>query len=157
VGNWIISCRLAQGNPYDGHTLRQTIVDVESVSGVIVTEIYLDRGYQGHGYAGDAIVHIAGGSIEELTKAQIKRAKRRSAIEPKIGHLKDDNRMRRCFLKGLEGDDRNAVLSAAASNMKKLLNLIVGQLLLMLTKSLWWRVLGHHSPQTCGDIDILTP
>ena len=148
VGNWIVSCRLAEGNPYDGHTLRQTIVDVESVSGVIVTEIYLDRGYKGHDYRGDATVHIAGNSTEDLTKAQINRAKRRSAVEPKIGHLKDDNRMRRCFLKGLEGDDRNAVLSAAASNMKKLLNLIVGQLLLMLTKSLWWRVSGSHSTRT---------
>ncbi len=58
-------------------------------------------------------------------------------------------------LEGLEGDDRNAVLSAAASNMKKLLNLIVGQLLLMLTRSLWWRVLGSHGTRTSGNIDIL--
>ncbi len=115
----------------------------------------MDRGYKGHGYTGDETVHIAGNSIEELTKAQIERAKRRSAIEPKIGHLKDDNRMRRCFLKGLGGDDRNAVLSAAVSNMKKLLNLIAGQLLFILEKSLCWRVSGSHSTRTCGNIDIL--
>ncbi len=156
VGNWIVSCRLAEGNPYDGHTLKQTIIDAESVSGVIITEIYLDRGYKGHDYKGDARVHIAGGSIEELTKAQAKRAKRRSAIEPKIGHLKDDNRMRRCFLKGLKGDDRNAVLSAAASNMKKLLNLIVGQLLFVLEKSLWWRVLTAQASKTIRIYNICT-
>ena len=42
-------------------------------------------------------------------------------MEPKIGHLKSDNRMNRCFLKGLAGDAINAVLAAAGSNLQKLL------------------------------------
>ena len=42
-------------------------------------------------------------------------------MEPKIGHLKSDNRMRRCFLKGLVGDAINVVLAAAGSNLQKLL------------------------------------
>ena len=42
-------------------------------------------------------------------------------MEPKIGHLKNDNRMKRCFLKALIGDEINAVLAAAASNLQKLL------------------------------------
>ena len=47
--------------------------------------------------------------------------KRRAAIEPSIGHLKEDRRMERCRLKGTEGDKVNAVLSAAAMNFSKLL------------------------------------
>jgi transposase, IS5 family len=44
-----------------------------------------------------------------------------SAIEPKIGHLKRENRLGRCFLAGLAGDAINVVLAAAGSNLKKLL------------------------------------
>ena len=47
--------------------------------------------------------------------------KRRSAIEPTIGHLKNERRMGRNQLKGTEGDRVNAVLSAAAMNFSKLL------------------------------------
>jgi hypothetical protein len=39
--------------------------------------------------------------------------KRRSAIEPVIGHLKSEGHLARCYLKGRAGDAANAVLSAA--------------------------------------------
>jgi transposase, IS5 family len=42
--------------------------------------------------------------------------RRRAAVEPVIGHLKDDHRMRRNHLKGREGDRTNAVLAAAGYN-----------------------------------------
>ena len=47
--------------------------------------------------------------------------KRRAAIEPGIGHLKREHRMDRCRLKGIEGDQFNAILSAAGMNFGKLL------------------------------------
>jgi transposase, IS5 family len=50
--------------------------------------------------------------------------KRRAAIEPSIGHLKEHRRMERCRLKGTEGDKVNAVLSAAGMNFSKLLTLL---------------------------------
>ena len=59
-----------------------------------------------------------------ITRAERKRQRRRSAIEPKIGHLKSDHRMGRCFLARLAGDAINAVLAAAGSNLRKLLGLI---------------------------------
>ncbi|HCO22323.1 hypothetical protein F1728_19640 [Gimesia benthica] len=62
----------------------------------------------------------------------MKRRKRCSAVEPKIGHLKSDNRMGRCFLRGLMGDEFNAVLAAAGSNLKKLLRAITSALILWL-------------------------
>ena len=53
---------------------------------------------------------------------QIKREmKRRSAVEPVIGHLKDDHRMDRNFLAGQAGDAANAVLAAAGYNFSLLL------------------------------------
>jgi hypothetical protein len=43
------------------------------------------------------------------------------AIEATIGQLKSDNRMNRNYLTGREGDQINAVLSAAGYNLRKLL------------------------------------
>ncbi len=47
--------------------------------------------------------------------------KRRSAIEPVIGHMKNDGRLGRNYLLGEEGDKINAVLCGAGHNMRKLL------------------------------------
>ena len=47
------------------------------------------------------------------------RFRRRTAIEPLIGHLKDLYRLARCFLKGFVGDQVNPLLAAAAWNMRK--------------------------------------
>ncbi|MBI3835997.1 MAG: IS5/IS1182 family transposase, partial [Planctomycetes bacterium] len=46
--------------PYDGHTLAETLAAVESVTGVAVTDAYVDKGYRGHGVAGSTRVHVAG-------------------------------------------------------------------------------------------------
>ena len=46
--------------------------------------------------------------------------RRRSAVEPVIGHLKDGHRMDRNFLAGRPGDAANAVLAAAGYNFRLL-------------------------------------
>lgn len=143
-GNWIVGATLCEGNPYDGHTLERTVQVVESNTGVTVSEVYVDKGYRGHDYTGDATVHLAGSSHRGLTRTKRKRRRRRSAIEPKIGHLKSDNRMRRCFLRGLTGDAINAVLAAAGSNLRKLL----GALFLALNS---W--LSHAVPDQIGHLN----
>jgi len=125
-GNWIVAAELCGGNPYDGHTLAAAMASIEQNTGVGVTDAYVDKGYRGHDYAGTARVHLAGSSTRRLSRTKKKRRKRRridrrGAVEPKIGHLKSDNRMRRCFLKGLVGDAINVVLAAAGSNLQKLL------------------------------------
>ena len=122
--NWIVASALMEGNPYDGHTLSETLTAVERVTGMAVTDAYVDKGYRGHGYTGGAVVHIAGQRRKNTTRAERKRRRRRSAIEPKIGHLKSDHRMGRCFLARLAGDAINAVLAAAGSNLRKLLGLL---------------------------------
>ena len=86
-----------------------------------VTDAYVDKGYRGHDYEGDATIHLAGSSHRGVSRAKRKRRRRRSAVEPVIGHMKSDHRMGRCFLRGLLGDEINAVLAAAGMNFRKLL------------------------------------
>ena len=94
---------------YDVHTLAKAIATTEQITRVSVTAAFVDKGYRGNDDKGSATIHISGSSSRRLTRTQKKRRKRRSAVE-KIGHLKTDNRMGRCFLKGLIGDSINAVL-----------------------------------------------
>jgi IS5 family transposase len=56
-GNWITSIAALHGNPFDGHTLKETVSRSENISGVEVKEVYVDRGYRGHDYVGDAQVY----------------------------------------------------------------------------------------------------
>ena len=46
--NWIVGAKLMEDNPYDGHTLTETLEAVESVTGVEVGDVYVDKGYRGH-------------------------------------------------------------------------------------------------------------
>ena len=120
-GDWFLAARLCEGDPYDGRTLRQTLAQVESNTGEALTDVYVDKSYRGHDYDGPANVRRAGTSKKRETRATRQRRKRRSAIEPKIGHAKFTNRMRHCYLKGVKGDAANVVLAAAGANMRKLL------------------------------------
>ena len=122
--NGFVASHLCEDNPYDGHTLAATLAATENVTGVAVTDAYVDNGYRGHRTTGGAEVYIAGQRKENTTRAECKRRRRRSAIEPKIGHLKSDHRMGRCFLARLAGDAINAVPAAAGSNLRKLLGLL---------------------------------
>jgi transposase, IS5 family len=39
------------GLPYDGHTLKDQIAQVERLTGENVARVYVDKGYRGHGLA----------------------------------------------------------------------------------------------------------
>jgi len=128
-GNWMVAARLLPDNPYDGHTLAETLSVVERITSVGLTDVYVDKGYRGHGYAGATNIHVAGAAYANRSRSERRRRRRRSAIEPKIGHLKSDHRMDRCFLAGLAGDAINAVLAAAGSNLRKLLRRLAAALI----------------------------
>ena len=81
-------------------------------------------GYRKHDYKGKCIVQIVNRYRKKIPRAIRKWWKRRSAIEPVIGHMKNDNRMNRNRLKGKLGDKINAVLSACGFNFRKLLRAI---------------------------------
>jgi IS5 family transposase len=110
-----------EGNPYDGHTLKATIDQAEAMTGVKVERAYADKGYKGHDYEGPAQVMLSGRK-RGLTPTMKRELKRRSAIEPMIGHAKNDGRLGRNYLLGQHGDKINALLAAAGHNLRLILN-----------------------------------
>ena len=48
--------------------------------------------------------------------------KKKAGIEPVIGHVKADHRLKRNFYKGINGDNINIMLAAAAFNFKRMMN-----------------------------------
>ncbi|MGF6810289.1 hypothetical protein OKW30_005481 [Paraburkholderia sp. Clong3] len=64
------------------------------------------------------------GKSRTLSAPQRRWLKRRQAIEPIIGHVKQDHGMRRCWLKGQTGDALHAVLCAVGYNLRWLLRAI---------------------------------
>ncbi|MBC8554057.1 MAG: IS5 family transposase, partial [Candidatus Brocadiales bacterium] len=122
---FIVGMKAYHGNPYDGHTLDDVLLQVESITDSKAKEVYVDRGYRGHNYKGDALVHIAGSGTKKLKASVRKWMKRRSAIEAVIGHSKTDGRLGRNYLHGREGDKINAILSGCGYNMRKLLKVLL--------------------------------
>lgn len=119
--NWIIGAQSYASNRYDGHTLSEAIEQVRALTGRVPCHAYVDQGYRGHGHQGETTVHIVGKIPKKASRSVRKWYKRRSSIEPSIGHLKSDHRLSRNHLKGELGDRINAVLAAAGYNLAKLL------------------------------------
>lgn len=120
-GHFILSALALHGKPYDGHTLNATIENVVKNTGAVPNKTYVDRGYQGHDYP-DKLNVFKSGQRRGVT-AKIKRElRRRSAIEPIIGHAKAEHKMDHCRLKGRKGDKINAIFAAIGFNFKQILN-----------------------------------
>src|SRR5262245_5569867 len=81
------------------------------------------------------------GAFQRLASAIRREMRRRAAIEPVIGHLKEDHRMRRNYLTGRDGDRINAVLAAAGYNFSLLLRWFE-ELLPALSLILWHALLA---------------
>jgi len=120
-GGWLVGARSFTGNPYDGHTLAAQMKQVKSMIGERVGEVHVDMGYRGHDYTGQATVHVDKRRRGRTPRPLWRWMKRRAAVEPSIGHLKNEHRLERNRLKGTAGDAINAVLAAAAMNFHKLL------------------------------------
>jgi len=124
----MVGARTFPGNPYDGHVLsaqlEQTTILLED-TGKKPKEAVVDLGYRGVDDDNPGVEIIHRGKYRSLTKQQKRWLKRRQAIEPAIGHLKSDNRLDRCHLKGELGDALHAVLCAAGYNIRWLMRAMV--------------------------------
>ncbi|MGY3695049.1 IS5 family transposase [Bradyrhizobium sp. USDA 3240] len=119
-GQFVLHAKALPDNPYDGHTLRDVIDRTETLTGCAIERAFVDKGYRGH----DARTRAASSSAGQKRGVfgTIKRQlRRRSAIEPVIGHLKADGHLGRCYLKGRAGDAANVILSAAGYNFRRIL------------------------------------
>lgn len=122
--NFILGAKAIHGNPYDGHTLEDALDQAEKLNPTkIKTEqVYCDRGYRGHKINQEGLeIHVVGNKRKNLRQSLRKWFKRRSAIEPVIGHMKNDNGPKRNHLLGKTGDEMNAILMACGYNMRKCL------------------------------------
>jgi IS5 family transposase len=117
-GQFVLGARALPGNPYDGHTLAAQIAQTERLTGIEIERAYVDRGYRGHD-ADKARVFVSG-QKRGITPTIRRERRRRSAIEPVIGHLKSDGHLGRNFLRGTEGDATNVILAAAGHNLRRL-------------------------------------
>ena len=114
--------RSMPGNPYDGHTLHETLEQVSILTEHKPSTAVVDKGYRGAEIEGVRI--LRSGQRRGLTKTLKAMIRRRSAIEPAIGHMKMDGRLARNPLKGALGDALHAVLCGARHNIR----LIIGKL-----------------------------
>ena len=119
--NWILGAQSFKGNPYDGHTLAEALEQSSRLSGVEPQMAICDLGYRGSGYKGACNIQIVNRYRKQRSKSLCRWWKRRSAIEPVIGHVKSDHRMDRNYLGGEIGDKLNGIFAAAGFNMRKLL------------------------------------
>ncbi len=120
--SFVVGMKSLPGNPYDGHTLQAALEQTQKLTGVLPKEAFVDRGYRGHGIDLEAVRVWIAGARRGVTVAIKKKLKRRNAIEPVIGHMKNDGRLGRNFLKGAIGDAMNALLCGAGHNLRKILH-----------------------------------
>ncbi|MDE3033262.1 MAG: IS5/IS1182 family transposase, partial [Acidobacteriota bacterium] len=120
-GGFALGAMSLPGNPFDGHTLEEQLEQVERLTGLMPKRCHVDRGYKGHGVDSEICRVIIAGSRKGITKALKKEMKRRSGIEPEIGHQKSDGKLGRNWLKGVLGDAQNAILCAAGHNLRRIL------------------------------------
>ena len=134
-GGFVIGMRALPGNPYDGHTLAEALEQVEILTDQRPEFAFVDRGYRGHGV--ENVKVFISGARRGVTRTIAKLLRRRSAIEPMIGHMKNDGRLTRCPLKGTDGDAIFAVLCGCGHNIRMILRhlrITIWQLIWLITR-----------------------
>ena len=114
-----VGIRSLADNPYDEHTLGPALEQVEILTEHCPDLAVVDRGYRGHGV--DKTRVLISGTRRGLTPKLLADLRRRSAIEPELGHMKADSRLSRCTLKGTIGDALFAVLCGRGHSIRNIL------------------------------------
>jgi len=121
-GQFVAHVQALPGNPYDGHTLDKVIPAIEQLVGNTIERLHTDAGYRGHNAPPEYKFKIyTAKQKRRLTPAIKREMKRRSAVEPVIGHLKEEHRMGRNYLAHRRGDLNNAILAAVGYNFRRLI------------------------------------
>lgn len=104
----------------NSHTLYETLKQVAILTEHQPKEVFVDLGYRGaEVQAGTKVYHHK--LKRDITGRLRCDIRRRSAIEPAIGHMKNDGRLRRNWLKGTDGDAFNALLCGCGHNLRMIL------------------------------------
>ena len=125
----IIGALAFEKNIFDGHTVPAVLSQVKRLLGRVPSIGIADRGYRGKSKINDTQIVTPKPARKNASKGAMdlarKRFRRRAGIEPVIGHLKSDHRLKRNFLKGFAGDQINLIMAAAAFNFKKWMREVV--------------------------------
>lgn len=113
-------------NVHDSKTLYPALEQQQRLTGITLENNFVDRGYRGVKEVLGTKIILPDVPPKERTRYQKQKLrdgfKRRAAIEPRIGHLKQDHRLGRNFYKGMKGDNINVILAAAGMNFKRMIN-----------------------------------
>ena len=121
-GQFVTHVKALPGNPYDGHTLATVIPDMQALVGTTIARLLADKGYRGNNAPPDHKFRVFLSGQKRGVTPRIKRElRRRSAVEPVIGHLKAEHRMGCNYLGFSRGDAINAILAAAGYNFRRLI------------------------------------
>ena len=124
--------------PYDGHTIEPLLEQMENNGQKLPKELVYDRGGKGKSEIKGVKISIPSTPRKKDTayQKQTKRKKfrTRAAIEPIIGHLKTDFRLAKNYFMGETGPQINALLSATAWNMKKMMELLKQKIIFLFYK-----------------------
>ena len=116
---FVLDATAFKENKHDSKTLKESLQNAEKNSGYQIKEILADKGYKGHGIK-DKIILIPG-QKRKISRYKKNQLKQRAAIEARISHMKNQGKLARNFLKGIQGDTINALLCAIGQNMRSLM------------------------------------
>jgi len=121
----ILGVRTFQGNPHDSKTIEPLLNQMEENLGYKPEEVVYDRGGRGSKQINGIKISIPGRPLKRDSAYQKRKKRnkfrRRAAIEPVIGHLKQYFRMGQNYLNGENSPQINALLGAAGWNFKKMM------------------------------------
>jgi IS5 family transposase len=107
-------------NVHDSKTVEPVLEQFERVNGYLPEECITDRGFRGKSEVKGVKVKPVGKNATKYQKQKIReKFRKRAGIEPIIGHLKSDFRLKRNYLSGIDGDHHNLIMSAVGFNIRK--------------------------------------
>lgn len=108
---------------HDSKTLKSALAAASRNRTSNIELAVVDRGYRGAKKHVEIDVLLPGKVLKRDTDYQRQKKRhlcqKRAAIEPIIGHLKQDFRLQRNWLKGSQGDSINLLMAACAWNLRK--------------------------------------
>lgn len=118
----VVAATMAEGNAHDSKTLEATLRQYQRLTDRLPEKTIADRGYRG-------LTEVLGVQVwypdrfkagnDRNKKRRLRRwFRKRTAIEPIIGHLKSDYGLARSYLKGDDGSQMNLLLAGTAWNLQ---------------------------------------
>ena len=134
----IVGAMTFEENIYDGHTLDAVLKQTQLLTGNYPKTATVDRGYKGtNTVENTSIIRPSKPLKRDNTyekQRKRKHCRRRAAIEPIIGHFKQDHRVASNYLKGKTGDKINFIMATCGFNYKKLMKKLRVNALWLYTK-----------------------